>query len=190
MDSLLHNSLAQPPLSDFEKEAKSKYTGKLRMIETLNLLLLIVWAATWVLNFIFVGWFGAFAVILIYSWFYTLFSALFVIGRHQQRYNVFNKVKRIMLIAYATQIVAWILCLAFFIVGCVYMNKYPNMDPFEQKTEYMRYRNGKWMIVVSIFFALYTPSFTAFVKEYKAVQIDEEKVFDDDESSTNSDDKA
>ena len=94
------------------------------------------------------------------------------------------------MIAYVTQIVAWILCLAFFIVGCIYMNKYPNMDPFLQKQEYMRYRNGKWMIVVSIFFALYSPSFTAFVKEYKTVHIDEGKAIDDDESSsTNSDEK-
>jgi hypothetical protein len=54
----------------------------------------------------------------------------------------------------------------------------------------MRYRNGKWMIVVSIFFALYTPSFTAFVKEYKTVHIDDGKAIDDDESSsTNSDEK-
>ena len=82
MDSLLHNSLEQLPPTEFEKEALSKYTGKLRMIETLNLVLLIIWAATWVLNFIFVGWYGPYAIILIFSWFYTLFSALFVIGRH------------------------------------------------------------------------------------------------------------
>jgi hypothetical protein len=82
MDSLLHNSLAQLPPSDFEKEALAKYNGKLRLIETLNLVLLVIWGATWVLNFIFVGWFGPFAVILVYSWFYTLLSALFVIGRH------------------------------------------------------------------------------------------------------------
>ena len=97
-----------------------------------------------------------------------------------------------MLIAYLTQIVAWVLCLGFFIVGCVYMSKYPsNLDPFENKKEYLRYRNGKWMIVISIFFAIYSPSFTAFVKEYKAVQIDDGKAIDDEEDgSTNSDEKA
>lgn len=46
------------------------------------------------------------------------------------------------------------------------MNKYPNMDPFTQQDEYYKYRNGKWMIVLSIFFALFTPSFTSFIKEY------------------------
>ncbi len=49
------------------------------------------------------------------------------------------------------------------------------------------YRNGKWMIVVSIFFALFTPSFTAYVREYKIVHIDniDEKA-EDENSSTNS----
>ena len=82
MDSLLHDSLAQLPPAEFENLAKQKYTQKLRMLETLNLVGLMIFTATWVLNFIFVGWYGAYAVILIYSLFYTLISIIFVISRH------------------------------------------------------------------------------------------------------------
>lgn len=89
MDSLLHDSLAQLPPAEFEKQAKQKYTQKLKLLETLNLVCLMIFTATWVLNFIFVGWYGAYAVILIYSWLYTLISAIFVIGRHAQRYGGF-----------------------------------------------------------------------------------------------------
>ena len=93
-----------------------------------------------------------------------------------------------MLTTYITQCVAWILSLAFLIVGIVYMNKYPNMDPFTQEEDYYKYRNGKWMIVLSIFFALYTPTFTAFINEYKSVHIEnnEEAKADDGNSSANS----
>jgi hypothetical protein len=82
MDSLLHDSLAQLPPADLEKQAKSKYTNRLILLETLNLVCLMIFGVTWVLNFIFVGWYGAYAVILIYSWFYTVVSGIFVIGRH------------------------------------------------------------------------------------------------------------
>ena len=44
------------------------------------------------------------------------------------------------------------------------------------------------MIVLSIFFALYTPTFTAFVNEYKIVHIEnnEEAKADDENASANS----
>ena len=158
------------------------------MLETLNLVGLMIFTATWVLNFIFVGWYGAYAVILIYSLFYTLISGIFVIGRHQQRYCGFQKFKHLMLTTYITQCVAWVLSLAFLIVGIVFMNKYPNMDPYTEQDDYYKYRNGKWMIVLSIFFALYTPTFTAFIKEYNIVHIEnnEEAKADDDNASANS----
>jgi|LauGreDrversion4_2_1035121.scaffolds.fasta_scaffold578308_2 amino acid permease len=91
-----------------------------------------------------------------------------------------------MITLYVTQIIAWVFSLSYFIVGAVYMDKYPNRDPYTQRDEYYMYRNGKWMIVLSIFFALYTPSFTLFVKEYKQVHIDDATKEDDEVASTNS----
>ena len=98
-----------------------------------------------------------------------------------------------MLTTYITQCVAWILSLSYLIVGIVYMNKYPNMDPFTQEEDYFKYRNGKWMIVVSIFFALFTPTFTAFIKEYNTVHIlniEEIKPEDDNASANSEEDQA
>jgi len=191
MDSLLRESRVQPPPEAIDVEAPQKETDKIKILRLIHLVLLVVFAITWVINFIFVGWFYAYAIILVYAWFYTFFSAIFVIGRHSQRYNAFKKFKYLIPTLYGTQAGAYALSLAFFIVGCVYLNKYPDMDPFEHIDDYLKYRASRYMIILSVTFSLMSTSFTAYIREYNAVHIDGIKVevYEDEEtsSSANSD---
>ena len=86
---------------------------------------------------------------------------------------------------------AYVLSLSFFIVGCVYLNNYPDEDSDPRHADYMKYRASKFMIVLSVLFALMSTAFTAYIREYKEVHIDEIKVevYEDQEtvSSGNSD---
>jgi hypothetical protein len=77
------------------------------------------------LNFIFVGWFGIYALIMAYAWLFGIFNALFVIAKHSQRMKPFNKLPRVtMPLLYTSEGFAALLSIGFIILASVRLQYY------------------------------------------------------------------
>lgn len=79
MESILQDSFVNPRNLITNK---SPETQKLKVLRLLNIILLMVFALFWSLNFIWVGWDGAYTAIMIFSWIFGVTNCLFVIGSH------------------------------------------------------------------------------------------------------------
>ena len=129
MESFLANSI-EVPMDIF----KSKESSKLKFLRLLNLLFLTLFSITWVLNFIWIGWYGVFTVLTVYAWIYCIFNGLFVLADHNQRTLPFRSTKRTMPIVYITSGIAMILTVAFFIYGCYLLQKhYAKTEPTDEE---------------------------------------------------------
>lgn len=118
MESILQDSFVAPtPDNSYKKNE----TQKLRILSVLHLAVVLVFAATFSLTFIWCGWPGLFTILMIYSWLYGLFNVLFVIASHTQRLSPF-KWSYTMLTIYIYSALQLSFCLTFFIIGCIHIS--------------------------------------------------------------------
>ena len=93
-------------------------TMRLKFWRFINFVMLCIFGTLWILNFIFVGWYGLFAILMAYAWIFTLANGLFSIAKHSQRIFILKKPK-IMVVVYLLVGLSFALSFTFFIYGCV-----------------------------------------------------------------------
>lgn len=126
MESIMNESYTAPIIDKTYLKAETK---RLKILEVLHILSLVVYGCTFSLTFIWCGWPGAFTALEIYSWIYAIFNGLFIAARHTQRLLPFRW-KHIMLTFYLSTAVNVSLALGFFIAGCVRIGQYNGDRPY------------------------------------------------------------
>lgn len=125
MDSLLHdthfgdhgnrNKRSGSFTSSINDEQDARKLGFLRIF---NLVMQGFFGVVWILNFIWVGWFEIYALIMAYAWAIWLLNGLFIIASHRQRLVPF-KWSKVITLVYVVQGLSLALALGFFVYGIV-----------------------------------------------------------------------
>jgi hypothetical protein len=116
-DETLHSSFDDPEIVKNEP-------SRLKFFRYADIMCLLLFFIVWSLNFIWVGWAGAYTAIMIYSLLFSIVNVIFIVGKHSQRMEGLEKAKKPVWILYGAELVALGLSLAFFIIGCIDTNKY------------------------------------------------------------------
>ena len=98
MDSLLHDTqfgkkgsrssrLRSGSVTSTLEEPESRKLGILRIV---NLIMQALFGIVWILNFIWVGWFEIYSLIMAYAWVFWLLNGLFIIASNKQKLMPFK----------------------------------------------------------------------------------------------------
>lgn len=166
----MDNSLYAPTLEasfDDPNIAKNE-PAKMRIMRIVNLVALLIFAVAWSLNFIWCGWAGAYAALMIYSLICGILNGLFHVGKHHQRLIPFNLVRPALYVIYGLEAIALGLSLAFLVVGSIGVSNYPptGSGNWISPAAKLDFLISKFQIAVSIIFGLHSLTFTAYLREF------------------------
>lgn len=126
---------------------------KYKFTRFLNLFGLNVFLLYYILNFILIGFYEAYALIMIVSAFYAFANILYVIAKKEYQIRGLKYIKYL----YIATVITLILCFSFFLYGLILIGE-SNEDNFSV---------GKWMVIFSVLHAFESITFVCFAKESK-----------------------